>query len=57
MAREGLSVKEACCFLGIKKTKLYSMLSSREIEAYHCGRRTLIKLSSIHNYIEKETCR
>lgn len=55
MAREGLSVKEACCFLGIKKTKLYSMLSSREIEAYHCGRRTLVKLTSINKYIEQSS--
>lgn len=45
-----VTLDDACNVLGIKKTKLYSLLGS-DLRAVKIGRRTLVTTSSIRDFV------
>ncbi|MEU5046836.1 helix-turn-helix domain-containing protein [Streptomyces griseorubiginosus] len=49
-----LTVREAYMRLRISKWKLYDLLRSHQLEMVKIGRRTLIPLLSVENYIRKQ---
>jgi excisionase family DNA binding protein len=46
------SVADACRAIGIKKTKLYSLLKDGQLQARRIGGRTLIPATSLRRLIE-----
>lgn len=42
IAREGLSISDACAVAGIGRTKIYEAISDGSLKARKCGKRTLI---------------
>jgi excisionase family DNA binding protein len=47
MERITVSVSDACCLVGIGRTKLYELLKNKQIQTVKIGRRTLVKVSSL----------
>ena len=47
------SIAEATQCLGIGRTTLYQLFKSRESEAVKVGRRTLVRVSSVHDYMDR----
>jgi excisionase family DNA binding protein len=50
---QNLSVEEAMNFLCIRRTKLYELIKSNEIEAIKLGRRTLIPAASLQAFVDR----
>jgi excisionase family DNA binding protein len=50
---QNLSVEEAMHFLCIRRTKLYELIKSNEIEAIKLGRRTLIPAASLQAFVDR----
>ncbi len=48
-----LSVKEFCQQAGIGRTKVYQEITSGRLVARKCGRRTIIPISELNNWLEK----
>ena len=46
-----VSVADACKMLGIGRTTAYALIESDKLEMCKLGRRTLIKVASIHKLI------
>ena len=48
-----VTVDDACAALGIKRTKIYSILAQPDskLRAVKCGRRTLITTASLHEFV------
>jgi excisionase family DNA binding protein len=49
-----VDVKETGRLLGIKETKVYDLLRTRELPPVKIGRRTLIELAAIRDYIDRQ---
>ena len=47
MGRITVSVNDACCLIGIKRTKLYQLINEKSLQVVKIGRRTLVKVASI----------
>ena len=47
-----VSVSEAMAALGISKSSMYELLNSNSIRSIHLGKKRLIILASIHEWIE-----
>lgn len=47
MGRITVSVNDACCLIGIKRTKLYELINAQSLQIVKIGRRTLVKVASI----------
>ena len=50
--RLAVSPREAARILGCGSTKFYELLTSGEIKSFHLGRRRLIRLSAIDEWIK-----
>lgn len=50
-----VSVAEACRMLGIGRTTAYTFIGLQKLEVCKLGRRTLIKVASIHKLIEDQS--
>ncbi len=50
-----VSVKEAMTMLSIGRTKLQELMNSGELKVVRIGSRTLIRVSDIEKYIERNT--
>ena len=48
-----LSIKNACCILGIGRTKLYELIGSEEIATVFIGTRRLVVVESLHAYLKR----
>jgi len=48
-----LSVNEFCLQAGIGRTMLYQEISSGRLVARKCGRRTIIPVSELNNWLER----
>ena len=48
-----LSVRAACHLVGVKRTRMYAMIASGEVEACKHGRRTLITRRSLEALIAR----
>jgi hypothetical protein len=46
-------VADACHISGLTKTHLYEAMGRGDIEARKCGRRTLVDMSSLRNYVAR----
>jgi excisionase family DNA binding protein len=51
-ARLAVSPREAARILGCGSTKFYELLASGEIKSFHVGRRRLIRLAAIDDWIK-----
>lgn len=47
-----MSVNDACRLTGIKRTKMYQLISSESIQIAKVGKRTLVMTSSILSFLE-----
>jgi excisionase family DNA binding protein len=47
------SIQEACRITGIGRTRLYEAVSSGELPAHKCGRRTILLLSDLEKFLEQ----
>lgn len=47
------SVEEAIVLIGLGKTKVYQLISSGELEAVKCGRRTLVTAQAVQKWISQ----
>lgn len=47
------TLPEAAALLRISRTKLYELLSAREIESIHIGRSRKIPATALHVYIDR----
>lgn len=47
-----MSVNDACRLIGIKRTKMYQLISSGSIQIAKVGKRTLVLTSSILSFLE-----
>jgi excisionase family DNA binding protein len=55
-----LSIPEACVSAGVKKDLIYNAINSGELSSLKIGRRRLISLKSLHEWIqlkEEQTAR
>jgi len=50
-----IRVPEAARMLGIGKTKLYELISAREIDVIKVGRATLIVVRSLERFVERQS--
>jgi len=50
-----IRVPEAARMLGIGKTKLYELISAREIDVIKVGRATLIVVRSLQRFVERQS--
>jgi excisionase family DNA binding protein len=50
-----LSVKEAAKMLGIPAGRLYELVNTGEIEAFHLGRRRMISRETLNRFVEANT--
>jgi len=48
-----LETDEAWRILGIKKSKGWQLLASRELESVRIGRRRLVPVESLHAYVDR----
>ena len=48
-----VDVKEAARITGLSRSKIYELIQDRDIVAKKLGRRTLIEVSVLRNYISK----
>ncbi len=46
------SVKDTCAILSLGKTSVYALLKEGKLERVKFGRRTLVKTSSIYQFVE-----
>ncbi len=49
------SPEDAAEVLSIKRTTLYALIKSRELQVVKIGRRTLIPISELERYVERLT--
>ena len=47
MGRMTVSVNDACCLIGVGRTKLYARINDHSLEVVKIGRRTLVKTASL----------
>jgi excisionase family DNA binding protein len=47
-----VSIAEACCILGIGRTKIYELIASKEIPIIKVGNRTLPTVAGLRTYVE-----
>ncbi|MDT9598590.1 helix-turn-helix domain-containing protein [Sphingosinicella rhizophila] len=47
-------IPQAARMLGIGKTKLYELIGSREIEVVKVGRATLVVVTSLHAFVDRQ---
>jgi excisionase family DNA binding protein len=47
------SVGEACRMLGLGRTKVYELIKQGKLDTVRVGRRRLIVVESIHNYLNE----
>ena len=48
-----VSIHEAQRLLSVSRTTVFDLLRSDELKSFRCGRRRLILLSSIHDYVDR----
>ena len=51
LAKEGLSISEACAFAGIGRTKIYQAITDGSLKARKCGKRTLILRDELRHFL------
>jgi excisionase family DNA binding protein len=51
IAREGLSIAEACAMAGIGRTKIYRAISDGTLKARKFGKRTLILRDDLREFL------
>jgi excisionase family DNA binding protein len=47
----GLSIEEAVRASGLGRTRLYSEISSGRLRAVKCGKRTIVPVTALHEWI------
>jgi excisionase family DNA binding protein len=52
IAREGLSIAEACAMAGIGRTKLYEAIADGRLQARKVGKRTIILRNDLRAFLE-----
>jgi excisionase family DNA binding protein len=52
-----VSVQDACCVLGIKRTKLFALIRDAELPIVKVGTRTLVLRTGILEFLERNTLR
>lgn len=50
-----ISVKETTQVLGLSRTTIYYLFKKGKLDVIKCGRRTLVKVDSIHRFIEGQS--
>lgn len=48
-----VSVAEAVRISGLSRSEVYRRLAAKDLEAVKCGKRTLITMDSLRNYLAK----
>ena len=48
-----VSIHEAQRLLSVSRTTVFDLMRSNELKSFRCGRRRLILLSSIHDYVNR----
>lgn len=48
-----ISIKEAAATLSLGRTSIYSLINQGKIDTIKFGRRTLVKVDSIHRFIKE----
>ncbi|MGC1179178.1 MAG: helix-turn-helix domain-containing protein [Methyloceanibacter sp.] len=46
-----LSIKQACCILGLSRTSLYALMASEQLRSVTVGRRRFVPLEAIEEFI------
>jgi excisionase family DNA binding protein len=52
LPREGLTVSEACAMAGLGRTKIYEAISKGQLKARKCGKRTIILVDELRQFLE-----
>lgn len=47
-----VSINDACRFIGIGRTKMYSLISEGRVASVKLGKRNLIKVDSLHALLD-----
>lgn len=48
-----LSVKDAACFIGLSRSRLYELIADGSIEARKLGARTVVPTASLRAFVER----
>lgn len=51
VAKEGLSISEACAFAGLGRTKIYQAINEGTLKARKCGKRTLVLREDLRQFL------
>jgi excisionase family DNA binding protein len=51
VAREGLSIAEACAMAGLGRTKIYEAIAEGSLKARKCGKRTIVLRNELRDFL------
>jgi len=49
-----ISINDAAKALGVGRTSIYAMIADGRLEAFKLGRRTLVRVESLHKLVAKQ---
>jgi excisionase family DNA binding protein len=50
-----VSITEACRLLGVGRSKLYELIAANELPLIKLGRKSLVPVASLRNFVESKT--